>query len=264
MSNFVFNDINSSELDLIITKPLLRPTWGEVVNDTKIPGKARKYRHGTGVYEDAHFTVNTALMDATPEKVRLVYQKLRGEGILVLPPYIEPNPNFREEYLNVFIEPLVPEAVALLAAEIPIGVTAYPFAYALTPTVLDIKNNVYVSDLEQSPVTVYNETSIYWEPVIEYTPVIGSNDNESSFDVSGSWFTVKTPDEIKTASDPTAYKIVIDSENRICYYVRPSGAMVSCTQNTYGTFPRLRVGASEIMHKGAMVMCRLNEKERWL
>ena len=257
MSYFIFNDTNSSDLDLIITKPLVRPTWGEEVTDTKIPGKAQKYRHSTGIYEDAHFTISTALMDASPAKVKTIYQKLRGEGILVLS-------SDSNEYMNVEIEPLVPEAVALLAAEIPIGVIAHPFAYAINSTVEDITDCIFVSYEEQHRIIVYNTTSIYWEPEITYTPVIGSNNNESSFDVGGSWFTVKTPEEIINASDPTAYKIVIDSENRICYYVRPNGTMVSCTQNTYGTFPRLRMGESEVQHKGAMISCLLNKKERWL
>ena len=255
MSYFIFNDINSADLDLIITKPVIRPTWSEVINETAIPGRAATHRRYTGMYGDSRIHIQTALMDATPEKVKAVYQKLKGEGILVLS-------GNTSEYMNVRIDTLVPEAVALMAAEIPLSVIAYPFAYAVEPTIKDFTANIYISDQEQLPTTIYNNESIYWEPVIEYK--LATAETEVAFDVGGSWFHVKTPDVIKAALDPSAYTIVIDSENRICYYVRPDGVKVSCTQNTSGSFPRLRVGASELMHTKTLLSAVINEKERWL
>ena len=246
MSFFIFNDVNNYDLGLIITKPIVRPTWSEQIHSDTIPGRAAYHRRLTGNYGDATLHINTALMeDATPDTLRNIYQKLQGEGVMVIGNDIADMDDEEKapiEYMNVCINTIVPEAVALMAAEIPLRVTCYPFAYAIEPTVLDIKDNIYISDQEQHPVTV----------------------DEVSFDVGGSWFTVKTPDVIKDALDPTVYKIVIDSENRICYYVRPDGVKVSCTQNTSGKFPQLRVGASEVMHTKTLYSATLNEKERWL
>ncbi|MBP5378640.1 MAG: hypothetical protein J6Y64_03775 [Ruminococcus sp.] len=266
MSFFIFNDVNNVELGLIITKPIVRPTWSEQINSESIPGRASYHRRLTGNYADATLHINTALMDdATPNTLRNIYQKLQGEGVMVIGNDIADLDDEEKapiEYMNVCINTIVPEAVALMAAEIPLRVTCYPFAYAIEPTVLDIKNNTFVSDQEQHPAYVTNNYSVFWEPVIEYR--LATIEDEVAFDVGGSWFNVKTPDVIKNAIDPTRYKIVIDSENRICYYVRPDGVKVSCTQNTSGKFPLLRVGVSEIMHTKTLYSATLNEKERWL
>lgn len=266
MSFFIFNDVNNYDLGLIITKPIVRPTWSEQIHSDSIPGRASYHRRLTGNYGDATLHINTALMeDATPDTLRTIYQKLQGEGVMVIGNDIadlDDEDKAPKEYMNVCINTIVPEAVALMAAEIPLNVTCYPFAYAIEPTVLDIRDNIYIPGQEQHPVTVYNNYSVYWEPVIEYS--LATAEDEVAFDVGGSWFTVRTPDVIKGAIDPTLYKIVIDSENRICYYVRPDGIKVSCTQNTSGRFPQLRVGASEVMHTKTLYTATLNEKERWL
>lgn len=256
MSYFIFNDINSVDLGLMITKPVIRPTWGEDTVETKIPGVSRIFRKGTGVYPDIHFTINTALMDASPNNVRTIYKTLCGSGILLIS-------TAPDEYLNVEIEPLVPEAVALLAAEIPIGITAHPFANSIEPTITDITEAIYISDAEQHAIIIENSGSVYSDPVIEYLPFIGENDNLTDFNINAKHFAVRTPAEIISAGG-TGYKIVIDSEHRICYFVRPSGEKVSCTQCTYGSFPRLETGLNALLHTNHFSFGTINVKERWL
>lgn len=266
MSFFIFNDVNNVDLGLIITKPVMRPTWSETINSIIIPGRARPINKHTGRYEPSPISIHTALMEeATPERVQTIYKYLQGEGILVIGNDIsdlDDEDKKPKEYMNVCIETIVPEAVAVMAAEIPLKITCYPFAYAIEPTILDITDNIYIPDQEQHPVNIYNNTSIYWEPTIEY--ILDHPEDEAAFETGGSWFHVKTPAEIKNADDPSKYKIVIDSENRICYYIRPDGAMVSCTQNTSGKFPQLRVGVSEVQHTTQLLSATLNQKERWL
>ena len=131
MSSFIFNGFSSKELGLIITKPVFRPSWAEEVDEITIPGKTQKLRIHTGVYGSQSFTIETAIPEATPENVRRIYQALCGSGRLVL----SSNPS---EYLNVDVEPLVPQAIALCMAELPISFTALPFAYAIEPTTVTI------------------------------------------------------------------------------------------------------------------------------
>ena len=42
MSYFIFNGVNSNTLGLIITQPIIRPTWQPEVEFTAIPGRARQ------------------------------------------------------------------------------------------------------------------------------------------------------------------------------------------------------------------------------
>ena len=266
MSFFIFNDVSSVDLGLYIKNHITRPTWSEKVNKAEIPGRAVSHRRPTGNYDDASMTIDTFLMeDAAPDRLKEIYGKLNGEGIMVIGNDIsdmDDDEKKPKEYLNVRLETIVPQAVALMAAEIPLRVTVYPFAYAIEPTITDFTDNIYVSEQEQHIATIYNNESIFWEPVIEY--VLATAEDEVAIDVGGSWFHVKTPDVIKNASDPSKYTIVIDSENRICYYIRPDGIKVSCTQNTSGSFPTIRVGASELMHTKTLLSAVINHKDRWL
>lgn len=259
MSFFIFNDVNSVDLGLYIKNPIIRPTWSETYDTSSIPGRAVSHRRPTGNYVDESLSIDTFLMeDATPERMKEIYSKLNGEGVLVIGNDItEP-----DEYLNVRLRTIVPAAVALMAAEVPLRADVYPFAYAIEPDITDFTNNIYVSDSQQNPTTIYNNESIFFEPVIEY--VLATSEDEVAIDVGGSWFHVKTPDVIKNAVDPSEYTIVIDSENRICYYIRPDGVKVSCTQNTSGAFPTIRVGASELMHTKTLLSAVINHRNRWL
>ena len=66
------------------------------------------------------------MSDASPEKVKQIYNTLRGYGTLV----ISTDP---EEQLNVYVEELDPKGVAIMMAEFPITFRADPFAYATAP-----------------------------------------------------------------------------------------------------------------------------------
>ena len=266
MSFFIFNDVSSVDLGLYIKNPIIRPTWSELYDTNSVPGRAVSHRRPTGNYSDATMSIDTFLMeDATPARMKEIYSKLNGEGIMVIGNDIadmDDEEKKPKEYLNVKLRTIVPQAVAMMAAEIPLTADVFPFAYAIEPDITDFTNNIYVSDSQQNPTTIYNNESIFFEPVIEY--VLATSEDEVVIDVGGSWFHVKTPDVIKDAVDPSEYTIVIDSENRICYYIRPDGIKVSCTQNTSGTFPTIRVGASELMHTKTLLRAEINHRNRWL
>lgn len=149
MSSFTFNGTTSDELGLIITETPFRPSWTEQAEDIIIPGRAEIIKHSNGIYDDQQLPVNAVISD--PAKIRQIYGTLSGKGRLILS-------TAPDEYLNVRVEPLIPQGVALDMAELPITFTCAPFAYALTPTAVQI-GTTYTE--------VQNNSSIYSAPIIE-------------------------------------------------------------------------------------------------
>ena len=130
MGYIIFNGWNSSD-DLIITRPLIRPTWGAEVNEITHPGAPRKIMQVSESYANENMNIEAALFDATPERVRRVYQALSGSGQLVLS-------SAPDEILTAYLRPIIPEAVALQTAAFALTATLQPFAYASEPTVTTI------------------------------------------------------------------------------------------------------------------------------
>lgn len=248
MSFFTFNGISSEELGLIVTRPVVRPAWSEEIVETTIPGRSRVHRRPTGNYNNIEFTIYASLMDATIETIHAIYQQFTGEGSLILSAY-------PQESLECRLQPFVPEPVALLAAEIPIGVVAYPFANSTNPTLTNITT-------AGETFLLTNNGTIFSEPEIMYIPQI-SEDNDTLFYINGKEFKVHTPPEIidGTTSD---YTITIDSESQIVYFTRPNGEKVNCTQYSYGSFPRLHTGDNYLQHNTPIASGIINLKERYL
>ena len=109
MSSFIFNGYNSDDLGLMVTKPIVRPSWAAMYSELTASGG----------------------IDASPENIHKIFKALNGSGKLVIS-------TAPDEYLDVILSPITPEPVALLAAEISISVTARPFAYAVTPAITDL------------------------------------------------------------------------------------------------------------------------------
>lgn len=248
MSYFTFNGINSEDLGLIVTRPIVRPTWGEEYVETVIPGRSRVHRRATGNYNNIEFTIYTSVMDASPETMHSIYQTLSGEGSLI----ISSSP---DEYLDCRLEPLVPEPVALFAAEIPIGITAYPFANSTNPTLTNITT-------ASTTFSLTNNGTIFSEPEITFIPEM-SEENDTIFYINGQEFKVHTPPEILDGAI-SDYTITINSEAQIVYYTRPNGEKVNCTQYSYGSFPKLHTGDNYLQHNTLIASGVINMKERYL
>ena len=149
MSYFTFNGIDSRDLGLIITQTPFRPSWAEQVEEIVIPGRPEVIKAPNGIYSNQSLTVEAVISDKT--KIKQIYSVLNGEGKLVL----STNP---AEYITCIVEPLVPQGVALDMAELSITFDCYPFAYAISPTVVQIGTSATV---------VNNTSSIYSAPVIK-------------------------------------------------------------------------------------------------
>lgn len=149
MSYFTFNGIDSRDLGLIITQTPFRPSWAEQVEEIVIPGRPEVIKAPNGIYSNQSLTVEAVISDKS--KIKQIYSVLSGEGKLVLS-------TNTTEYINCIVEPLVPQGVALDMAELSITFDCYPFAYAISPTVVQIGTSATV---------VYNTSSIYSAPVIK-------------------------------------------------------------------------------------------------
>ena len=244
MSSFIFNGISSDELGLIITAPIIRPTWGKEVSEVTRAGSARKIIQESKTFGNADFVINTVIAEASPENVRSIFSKLSGFGKLLIS-------TAPQEYLDVFIKPLVPEAKALTMAELPINVTALPFAYAVNPTVVDIT--------EASPyVAVENAGTVYSQPEIRFTKLTHS---DTVINVNGKGFTIKDP--AKGEPVEAGYEIIIDCDVEVAYFVRSNGERVSINSDTYGDFPLLHTGTNYVTHSGDLESASIKVNERW-
>ena len=242
MSSFTFNGISSDDLGIIITKPIVRPTWLPEVEFTPIPGNPRQIPHEKEWYPNMSFTVQACMSDADPTKVQQIYNSLRGYGPLV----ISTSPN---EVLNVYIEQLDPNGVALLMAEFPITFRAEPFAYAAQAKSQSIMGET---------VEVNNTGTAFVDPLITFI----ASQATTTVTCNGVDMIVTTPSEIVNASYSSDYSITLDCEGELAYYTKPNGDKVSCTQNTKGPFARLHDGQNYFTVQNVQA-ASIIYRERW-
>lgn len=242
MSYFIFNGINSNDLGLIITKPIVRPTWKPEVEYIAIPGRPRQLPVQKTWYPNRSFTVDAVLGDASPEKVRNVYAAIRDYGVL----NISTAP---DEYLNCYVESIDPNGVAISMAEFPITFTVEPFAYSDTATEYNVANDDVIVE--------YNGTA-FCDPQI----VIHPSTTTTTINCNNVVMTVATPQDIINASYSTSYSLVIDCEGELAYYTKPNGDKVACTQLTHGSFPRLHNG-NNYLSVFTVNSATMTVRERW-
>lgn len=247
MSSFVFNEINSDALGLIITKPMIRPTWQQETTYTAIPGRARQSPHTQPWYNNSELTVSAVIADASPQKVRNIYAALRGSGTLV----ISTSPQERINIADVRLP--VPEAKALLVAELPIVFVCEPFAESTEQSTADI------TTATSTPAKVDNDSTQYVDPEITIVPSAARTD----INCNGNVIFVTTPTAIVSANYPANAKIVLDCDAQLAYYQIGDGDKTACTQNTQGPFPRLNVGENYFLTTAAQSVV-MRYRERWL
>ena len=149
MSYFKFNGIDSRNLGLIITETPFRPSWADSVDEITIPVRAEVIKNPNGTYDNQPLTISVVISDKS--KINQIYSTLTGEGKLILSTNLN-------EYMNVRVEPLIPKGIALDMAELSITFDCYPFAYAVTPSVVSI-GTTYTQ--------IENNSSIYSAPIIK-------------------------------------------------------------------------------------------------
>ena len=239
MSYFIFGDFNSQESGIIVTKPVVRPTWGKEVSEYKLAGGHTNLMQQGSAYGNAPLTIFAAIPDTSPSAVRELYRAVSGFGRL----WLSSSP---EEYLNAYAAPLVPEPVALDMAEIPLNFTLLPFAHAVEPTVQDITSATVNTAVE-------NAGTVFSEPEIRFT----ATGAEVSIYTNNEQFRVVLPSQLQ------GVEVIVDCEAQVVYYVSGDDK-IAVTQYTYGEFPLLHTGTNYIRHEGTVSAASINVKERWL
>ncbi|MBR1592812.1 MAG: phage tail family protein [Ruminococcus sp.] len=247
MSYFIFNDVSSSDLGIIVTEPVIRPTWGKEFLEIETAGSAVKFMQEKSNYKNSEFVIKTAVSDDDPiemrNKIRSIYSVLNGFGKL----WLSDSP---EEYLNVIIQPLVPETKAFVLAEIPIYVTCQPFAYAVSPTIIQFSTET---------VEVPNNGTVFSYPEIKFTPTA----DDVTITVNGVDFMIKDLSSVGEQS-LIGKEITVDNENHVTYFVDENNLKWAINDHTFNDYPRLHTGINYIMHSGNATNAQINVKERYL
>lgn len=237
MSSFIFNGHNSEELGLMVTQPIIRPSWAAEYNELTAAGGIRKVMQKMNTFGNAPFSIETYLDDASQENIRKVYGALSGSGKLV----VSTAPG---EYLDVIISPISPVPAAFLAAEISLQMTVRPFAYAVSPTVVDLSGATSYAEIE-------NKGTVFSAPEIRLK---GSGD--VTITTNGADFIIKIPSDLSNA------EIIIDCDSQVAYYM-DGNSMISVTHRTYNNFPLLHEGKNYVKYAGTVSEMKCNVRERW-
>lgn len=236
MSHFLFNGTDSRSLGLLVSRPVFRPSWAREVSEISAPGRTRKIMQESKTYANANMTINTVITDT--EKLNEIYAALSGYGPLQLS-------SRPEEYLKVYVNPLIPEAVALRTAELPISFLCEPFAYAVEPTVVELSSGLNL---------VNNAGSIFSAPEIRFT----ATGEQVTVRVNGLDFIVNLTEAEQ------GKEIVINCEDEVAYYVNDSNQMISINARTFNDYPLLHTGENGVELVGTVSAAEINVKERWL
>lgn len=243
MSYFLFNGVSSDELGMIVTSPIIRPSWSPDENDYKLAGRTTVYSQKSKTYSNKSMTIETFVSDTGTENLQKIYKYLQGDGTL----WLSSNP---EEYLNVTISAPEPQAVALMSGVFPLKFKVKPFAYAVNPTIKDITVDG-ISDY----VCIQNNGTLFSEPEISFRP----QTQKTVITVNGADFIVNTPDGCSYESTVT-----INCEEEVIYFTRPEGWRYMCLQYTENDFPLFHTGDNYIRYTGAVQEMKINVKERFL
>lgn len=235
MSWFTFNGYNSSD-DLIITQPVIRPSWVQEMNEIST-GSVSKLIQFSRTYSNSSVEISAVIRNTSPERIKVLYNTLRGFGKLVIS-------SCPDEYINAVASVLQPSAVALTMAEINISFTLLPFAYAVRPTIINFSTDY---------IKVTNNGTVFSAPEIRFTP---ASAGDFTADVNGGIFMVKVPETLINR------EIIIDCDAEETYYTE-CGNKISINNLTYFNYPLLHTGDNYIKYIGNAENMSINVRERW-
>lgn len=244
MSYFVFNSVSSENLGLIVLERVARPSWACDVTEYEIAGNPTPVLIPKDTFQNAELVIRTALVHKGDfSALRRAFAVLNGFGTLTLSDY-------PDEYMNVFLKPIVPETKALYTSELPIYATVRPFAYAVNPT---------VQAVTASSTEVNNVGTVFSAPEIRFIP---TSDNVI-VTVNNVDFSVENLSQVGTQS-LIGKEVVIDSEAHVTYFVGEDGRKWSVNDHTFNDYPRLHTGLNYVRHNGNVSEMSINVRERWL
>lgn len=239
---FTFNGISSKDLNIVVTKPVIRPSWELERTEVTIPNKSKKMFVDSKTYANAEMTIETFVRFKELSELHKIYSTFTGKGILWLS-------TAKNEYINAIAHCPAPEAIAVNSGLFQLKFTLIPFAYAVNPTIVEINT-------QNSYKQVNNGGTLYSEPLISFVSLANQ---DIKINVNGADFTVTHPDSCTFDST-----IFIDCEEQIVYFQRPEGTLHTCMQYTTGDLPLLHTGENYVKYSGNVSNFKINVKERFL
>lgn len=235
MSSFIFNGYNSSD-DLIITQPVVRPSWSQEFNEIAT-GSVSKLIQFSRTYSNSPIEISAVIKNTSQERLRILYNALRGFGKLIIGKY-------PDEYLNAVASVLQPVGVAMTMAEINISFTLLPFAYAVNSTTVSFSTDY---------TRVTNNGTVFSAPEIRFSP---TSAGDVIIDVNGGTFVVKVPESLVNR------EITVDCDAEVTYY-RENADKISINYLTYNDYPLLHTGDNYVRYIGNAENSVINVRERW-
>ena len=235
MSNFIFNGYNSSD-DLIITQPVVRPSWSQEMNEIAT-GSVSKLIQFSRTYSNSPIEISAVIKNTSQERLRTLYSAVNGFGKLIIGKY-------PDEYLNAVASVLQPVGVAMTMAEVNISFTLLPFAYAVNPTIVSFSTDY---------TRVTNNGTVFSAPEIRFTP---TSAGDLTIDVNGGTFVIKIPESLINR------EITVDCDAEVTYYMENANK-ISIDYLTYNNYPLLHTGDNYIRYIGNAENSIINVRERW-
>ena len=238
MSNFIFKGISSSLFGILESAPM-PPANDEIVTEVETAGHISNAYYLTGRYANREISVVLGIKDKS--KLRTLYSWLTGTGQLIFSS--EP-----DKYYKVIRIEKTPERMSVRFGKVEVRFTAEPFAYAVSPTELDLTS-------ASSYMKVPNAGTMFSAPEIRFVPAA----EQVKVDVNGAEFIVSGL--LEQAAN--GFTVVIDCDLEVVYYIS-GDQKIDITYKSKNNFPLLHTGDNYIKHNGAVSSMTVTVNERWL
>lgn len=129
-------------------------------------------------------------------------------------------------------------------AELDIMFTLLPFAYAVSPNVVNISSDY---------TKIRNNGTVFSAPEIKFTPTSAGDVN---IDVNGAVFMVKVPESLINK------EIIVDCDIEETYYSE-NDSRISINNLTYYNYPLLHTGDNYVRITANAENPTINVRERW-
>ena len=238
MSNFIFKGISSSLFGILESAPM-PPANDEIVTEVETAGHISNAYYLTGRYANRELPAVLGIKDKS--KLRTLYSWLTGTGQLIFSS--EP-----DKYYKVIRIEKTPERMSVRFGKVEVRFTAEPFAYAVSPTELDLTS-------ASSYMKVPNAGTMFSAPEIRFVPAA----EQVKVDVNGAEFIVSGL--LEQAAN--GFTVVIDCDLEVVYYIS-GDQKIDITYKSKNNFPLLHTGDNYIKHNGAVSSMTVTVNERWL
>lgn len=191
MSYFIFNGVDSRTYGILERCPV-PPTSEQKTTSLIVPARNEDITKCLDMFNNIIIPVTLGITDKS--KLRNIYSWLYGTGELIL------SQNLNEKYIVKRIK-VTSQYLSERFAKISVNFTCSPFAYAVTPSVVNI-NTDYTA--VENPGTYYSEPVITFDVIADEAPVLQGDVNfDGKVDAIDASMVVTEYSNVQTGGEPT-------------------------------------------------------------